>query len=105
MFQSTLRYNMPQIISSEALKLAVGVSPVSTIDKCTMAEISPCISYVTPDKYINMAVLEVTLPSGYKADRTSLHNLVKSSESSKLIHHYVNLCKIHATLNIICFRM
>lgn len=79
--QSTLRYNMPQIISSEALKLAVGVSPVSTIDKCTMAEISPCISYVTPDKYINMAVLEVTLPSGYKADRTSLHNLVKSSES------------------------
>lgn len=75
---------MPQIISSEALKLAVSTNSVSTVDKCGVAQISSCFSYIIPNRKVNMAVLELFLPSGYKADRASLFKLTEHfSETRK----------------------
>lgn len=82
--QAVHLYNVYQLENSEAFKLAVDVKPVSTIDKCSIATISPCVSYIGPGIHSNMAVLEITMPSGYEPDRASLYELVESKQNSKL---------------------
>ncbi|KAI4467993.1 macroglobulin / complement [Holotrichia oblita] len=66
--QAVVAYNSYNFNSSEEFRLAVDVEPVSTIDKCSVAIISPCVAYTGPG-HSNMAVLEVTMPSGYEPDR------------------------------------
>lgn len=81
---------MPQMISNEALKLAISTNSVSTVDKCAVAQISSCFSYIIPNRKINMAVLELFLPSGYKANRASLFKLTEHfSETRK---KYFEIC-------------
>lgn len=78
-------FHLEHLMNSEAFKLGVDVNPVSTIDKCSIAILSPCISYSGSDLHSNMAVLEVTMPSGYEADSETLHKLVEESHTSKLL--------------------
>ncbi|XP_044745841.1 pregnancy zone protein-like [Coccinella septempunctata] len=82
--QSVLSYYLRNVPKSESFKIALEVLPVSTVDKCSIATLSPCISYSGPDVHSNMAVLDVTLPSGYIADRASLYKLTESEEESKV---------------------
>lgn len=79
--QAHVHYNLDHVTSSEAFKLAVDVDPVSTTDQCSVAMVSPCISYTGPGLHSNMAILEVTMPSGYEPDRASLFKLVEESNS------------------------
>lgn len=84
LIQTLLKYNMPQIISNEALKLAVSTNSVSTVDKCGVAQVSSCFSYIIPNRKVNMAVLELFLPSGYKADRASLFKLTEHFSETRV---------------------
>nr|CAH7731883.1 unnamed protein product [Callosobruchus chinensis] len=77
-------YYLRHILKSEAFKLAIDVAPVSTIDQCSIASLSPCLAYTGPDGPANMAVMEVNLPSGYQADRASLYSLIESESTSKI---------------------
>ncbi|CAH1996547.1 unnamed protein product [Acanthoscelides obtectus] len=77
-------YYLRHIMKSEAFKLAIDVAPVSTIDQCSIASLSPCLAYTGPDGPANMAVMEVNLPSGYQADRASLYSLIESDSTSKI---------------------
>lgn len=81
--QAVLSYNLYNFPQNQAFNLAVEVTPASTADKCTVANINPCLTYNGPDSLSNMAVLEVNLPSGYEPDRTSLYQLVDAANSSK----------------------
>ncbi|XP_017785332.1 PREDICTED: alpha-1-macroglobulin-like isoform X1 [Nicrophorus vespilloides] len=78
--QLSVTYNVKQVETSEAFKLQVDVAPVSTIDKCSIRIISPCISFLGTG-HSNMAVLEVNMPSGFEADRASLHKLTDDFSS------------------------
>ncbi|KAG5869784.1 hypothetical protein JTB14_022629 [Gonioctena quinquepunctata] len=80
--QVTQSYFLKHVPTSEAFKLALDVSPVSTIDQCSIASLSPCLAYSGPDGISNMAVMEISLPTGYQADRASLYRLVESTEPS-----------------------
>lgn len=82
MFQAILSYHVYRLPQSQAFTLAVDVAPVSTADKCSVANLNPCISYSGPDTSSNMAVLELSLPSGYEPDRASLYRLVDESKST-----------------------
>ncbi|GLV36564.1 Thioester-containing protein 2 [Carabus blaptoides fortunei] len=75
LIQNTLRYNMPQIKSSDVLKLDVNVAQIWRNDKCDFANVTLCVAYSVPNENINMALLELNLPSGYGADRYSLNSL------------------------------
>ncbi|KAF5301333.1 hypothetical protein FQA39_LY10731 [Lamprigera yunnana] len=81
LIQSLLEYNMHQPTNSEAFKLAVEVDPISNIDECAIAIISTCVSYLGPGLHSNMAILEITMPSGYEPDRASLYKLVQENTS------------------------
>lgn len=71
------------------------VASVSTVDKCSIATISPCISYTGLDLQSNMAVLEVTMPSGYEADRASLFKLTDESDTSeKHVFHFLKYIRL-----------
>lgn len=76
-------YNVHHIVNSQAFKLGIEVDSVSTVDKCSVATISPCVSYTGPGMHSNMAILEVTMPSGYEPDRASLFKLTDEEETSK----------------------
>ncbi|KAK9891011.1 hypothetical protein WA026_013344 [Henosepilachna vigintioctopunctata] len=82
--QTVLTYYLKNVPRSESFKVALEVSPVSTVAKCSIATISPCVSYAGPDTHSNMAVLDVTLPSGYFADRASLYKLTEAEGKSKI---------------------
>lgn len=77
------------IPKSESFQLAVDVSPVSTIDKCSIVSLTPCLAYTGPDDISNMAVMEVSLPTGYEADRASLYRLVETDNPTGA--YYFNL--------------
>lgn len=82
--QSVLTYYLKNVPKSESFKIALEISPVSTVAKCSIATISPCVSYSGPSIHSNMAVLDVTLPSGYIADRASLYKLTENENQSKV---------------------
>ncbi|XP_031329285.1 pregnancy zone protein-like isoform X2 [Photinus pyralis] len=81
LIQSNLDYNLESVANSEAFKLAVDVDSVSSSDQCSMAVVSACVSYVGNAIHSNMAILEITLPSGYEPDRASLFRLVEENQS------------------------
>lgn len=78
-----ITYNVYNFDSSAAFRLAIDVEPVSTIDKCSVAIISPCVAYTGPG-HSNMAVLEITMPSGYEPDRDALFELANKDNTSKV---------------------
>lgn len=77
--QVVYNFNLKELANSEAFKLRVDMNPVSTIDKCSIAIVTPCISYIGHDLRSNMAVLEVAMPSGYEADIETLYKLLDES--------------------------
>ncbi|GJQ65969.1 hypothetical protein Trydic_g4064 [Trypoxylus dichotomus] len=78
--QAVITYNSFNFNSTQAFRLAVDVEPVSEIDKCSVAIISPCVAYTGPG-HSNMAVLEVAMPSGYEPDRDSLFELANKDNT------------------------
>ncbi|CAG9820997.1 unnamed protein product [Phaedon cochleariae] len=106
--QITQSYYLRQIARSEAFKLAVDVSPVSTIDQCSVTSLSPCLAYTGPDKVSNMAVMEISLPSGYQADRASLYSLVNPDTLSgiKMFEEDIDKVNLYFTKldkKLLCF--
>lgn len=55
---------------------------MSTIDKCSIVSLSNCLAYTGPDDISNMAVMEISLPTGYEADRASLYKLVETESTT-----------------------
>ncbi|CAG9863564.1 unnamed protein product [Phyllotreta striolata] len=82
--QITQRYNLMGIAKSEAFEFAMEVAPLSTINRCSISSLSSCLAYKAPDGPSNMAVMEVFLPTGYQADRSSLYKLVQIRNTSKV---------------------
>ncbi|KRT86107.1 hypothetical protein AMK59_2450, partial [Oryctes borbonicus] len=78
--QAIITYNSYNFNSTQAFRLAVDVEPVSEVDKCSVAIISPCVAYTGPG-HSNMAVLEVAMPSGYEPDRDSLFELANKDNT------------------------
>ncbi|XP_057663617.1 pregnancy zone protein-like isoform X1 [Diorhabda carinulata] len=77
-------FNFKIIPRNEAFRFAMEVSPVSTISKCAITSLSPCLAYTAPDGPSNMAVMEISLPTGYQADRSSLYRLLDSNNTSRI---------------------
>ncbi|XP_028141183.1 alpha-2-macroglobulin-like isoform X2 [Diabrotica virgifera virgifera] len=77
-------FNLKIVPKNEAFKFALEVSPVSTINKCSITSLSPCISYNAPDGPSNMAVMEISLPTGYRADRSTLYQLTEDRNVSRI---------------------
>jgi CD109 antigen len=82
--QTDVAYFVKHIHSNEAFKLEMEISPVSNVDKCSITTLSPCFTYNGPDLQSNMAILEVSLPSGYEADRASLYKLLEEDTTTKV---------------------
>lgn len=80
--QAIISYYVKHVSSSDAFKLDMEVLPVSNIDQCSITTLFPCFKYNGPDSQANMAILEIDLPSGYQADRTSLYKLIDENTSS-----------------------
>lgn len=97
LIQSVLNYYVKQIPRSEAFRLSMNVESVSTIDKCSIASLIPCVAYTGPDIASNMAVLEINLPSGYQADRASLYKLVEQPASIKKFEEIDNQIILYIT--------
>ncbi|KAJ8928546.1 hypothetical protein NQ314_018884 [Rhamnusium bicolor] len=106
--QAIQSYHLMHIPKSEAFKLAVDVAPVSNIDQCSITSVSPCLAYTGLDGPANMAVMEITLPSGYAADRASLYKLVESESTSKIkmfeeLKNKINLYFTKLDKQLVCF--
>ncbi|KAF5307210.1 hypothetical protein FQR65_LT00726 [Abscondita terminalis] len=98
LIQYLMEYNVYQITNSEAFKLAIDADPISNIDKCAIARVSTCISYVGPGLQSNMAILQVSMPSGYEPDRASLFKLVDDNYSKvKKFEEYDNQVILYFT--------
>lgn len=82
--QLTMTYNSKNLPKAQDFKLAVDVSSVSNVDECSVRKISPCVTYKGSSPLANMAVMEVSLPSGFIADRSSLDNLIQSGNYTKI---------------------
>lgn len=89
-FQALTKYNLNYVSSSNAFKLAVDIEPVSMTDQCSVATVSPCISYAGPGPHSNMAILEVAMPSGYEPDRASLFLLAEQNSTSNVLRRNIS---------------
>ncbi|XP_071524073.1 alpha-1-inhibitor 3-like [Panulirus ornatus] len=77
-FQSVLRYNIPEPEPSDAFTLTVNTKTEQ--DKaCVTKRISACVSYLLPDGKSNMAVIEVNLVSGYIPEKVDLKQIVENN--------------------------
>lgn len=56
------------------LHLDIDIKPVNEKLKCSLIELEPCVSYTALGQ-INMAIVEVNMPSGYAANEASLYEL------------------------------
>lgn len=56
------------------MHLDIELKPINQKLKCSLVELKPCVSYTALGQ-INMAIVEVNMPSGYAADEASLHEL------------------------------
>lgn len=97
LIQTVLSYFLKEIPHSEAFQLSMSVRSVSTIDKCSIAALNPCIAYTGPDEASNMAILEVNLPSGYQADRVSLYRLIEQPAAVKKFEENNNQIILYIT--------
>jgi CD109 antigen len=94
--QTHVAYFVKHIHSNEAFKLEMEISPVSNVDKCSITTLSPCFTYNGPDLQSNMAILEVSLPSGYEADRASLYKLLE--EDTTTSEYIFRVSQVHLKL-------
>ncbi|CAG9766184.1 unnamed protein product [Ceutorhynchus assimilis] len=104
--QLIMSYFTTNISDTEAFKLAVEIAPVSNIDACSIKSISPCVAYEGPDKMSNMAVMEVALPSGFQADRSSLYELIQPGNNIKMFEEkdeQINFYFTNLGKNQVCF--
>ena len=82
-FQSSLRYNKAGASGSDAFELSASSEtvPVTDLeamnDRCAIQKLNVCVRYKLPDEESNMAVMEIGMVSGFKPDRTSLHDLLE----------------------------
>ncbi|XP_063921503.1 pregnancy zone protein-like isoform X2 [Zophobas morio] len=105
--QAVHSYFVKHITSSESFKLDVEILPLSKIDRCSIATISTCFSYNGTDHQSNMAVLEIDLPTGYEADRTSLYKLVEKDKTTGIkmfeeIQQKIVFYVTKLTSNVVC---
>lgn len=70
-----MRYNVPDASPSEAFLLTVNTKTVAD-SKCVTKMIEVCASYQLPDKKSNMAIIEVSLVSGYIPEKADLKQIV-----------------------------
>ncbi|XP_066592787.1 alpha-2-macroglobulin-like protein 1 isoform X2 [Prorops nasuta] len=76
--QTNLKYNVAHVTGSEAFDLSVAVSSMPYVDECSMQTLTICGRYKMADEESNMALLEVSMISGYVPDRASLHSLLEN---------------------------
>ncbi|XP_018026231.1 alpha-2-macroglobulin isoform X3 [Hyalella azteca] len=74
--QAVVRYNVREPLPSEAFTLSVSTSIDYDAKKCDANKIKACASYLLNDLESNMAVIEVTLVSGYIPDKKDLKRIV-----------------------------
>ncbi|XP_011171215.1 alpha-2-macroglobulin-like protein 1 isoform X3 [Solenopsis invicta] len=79
--QSNIKYNVAHATGSEAFDLSVNAAPATWLDECSMQKITICTRYKMADGESNMALLEVSMISGYVPDRTSLHSLLENPDT------------------------
>ena len=72
--QAVVRYNVPDPEPSEAFSISVSASTVPK--SCKRMNLNACASYLLRDGKSNMAVIEVTLVSGYIPDKEHLKKIV-----------------------------
>lgn len=80
--QSSLKYNKAKASGSEAFDLTASTETVSITnlempnDRCSVQRLTICSRYKLPDEESNMAVLEISMVSGFVPDRGTLHDLL-----------------------------
>ncbi|KAG7169002.1 Alpha-2-macroglobulin-like 4 [Homarus americanus] len=84
-FQSVLRYNIPEPEASDAFSLTV-TSKTEPDKTCVTKRINACASYRLSDGKSNMAIMEVNLVSGYTPEKTDLKQITKAN--GKVIKKY-----------------
>nr|XP_022911888.1 alpha-2-macroglobulin-like protein 1 isoform X2 [Onthophagus taurus] len=80
--QAAVKFNINEKPKVEALKLNVTAKSATKKEQCTLLEIKPCVSY-NAKGHSNMALLEVSMPSGYVPDQASLLALKGSVQEVK----------------------
>jgi len=85
--QLSIQYNKNEITAflndaPSGLMLETEAKSVSTTDKCSIINLSVCVSYSSAKSLkINMAIAEVDILSGYEPDRASLYALIDSNST------------------------
>ncbi|GJQ65984.1 hypothetical protein Trydic_g4077 [Trypoxylus dichotomus] len=72
--QAAVNYYLDTAIAPDDLKLDIELKPVNQNFKCSFIELIPCVSYMGIGR-INMAIIEVNMPSGYAPDQVFLYAL------------------------------
>ncbi|KAI4467982.1 macroglobulin / complement [Holotrichia oblita] len=76
--QTVVNYYLDTPIGLDNLHLDIEVKPVNQKLKCSLIELKPCVSYTALGQ-INMAIVEVNMPSGYAANEASLYELITNA--------------------------
>ncbi|GJQ65981.1 hypothetical protein Trydic_g4074 [Trypoxylus dichotomus] len=78
--QAAVNYYLDTAAALDDLKLEIELKPVNQKFKCSFIELKPCVSYTGIGR-INMAIVEVNMPSGYAPDQASLYALKTENDS------------------------
>ncbi|KRT86645.1 hypothetical protein AMK59_264 [Oryctes borbonicus] len=78
--QAAVNYYLDTAADIDDLKLEIELKPVNQKFKCSFVELKPCVSY-SGIGTINMAIIEVNMPSGYAPDQASLYALRTENDS------------------------
>ncbi|XP_049788379.1 murinoglobulin-1-like isoform X1 [Schistocerca cancellata] len=73
--QASLQYNVKTPSGSDVFELDVETGPVASVDLCTVQRLEVCLRYKLTHQTSNMAVVEVSMVTGYAPNRASLQRL------------------------------
>lgn len=69
---------------SDAFELDVKTDPVASVDLCAVQRVEICMRYKLLQETSNMAIVQVSMVTGFKPDRTSLFKLAEDKTLSTL---------------------
>ncbi|EEB14275.1 Ovostatin precursor, putative [Pediculus humanus corporis] len=86
--KTSLRYYVKKGKPNDDLKIQLRIHSVSDLDSYSIAKFHICVRYKSGKEKINMAVLEVSMVSGYYPDRSSLYEIPVSRKGVRRWEEY-----------------
>ncbi|KRT84548.1 hypothetical protein AMK59_2915, partial [Oryctes borbonicus] len=103
--QAEVNYHLDTAAALEDLRLDIDLKPANQRFKCSVIILKPCVSY-TGVGQINMAIVEVNMPSGYAPDQASFLSFNIDNDSGvkkfEIIRNQVVFYLTNLSANKVC---